>query len=274
MSQAQREKKRKEIKMNVETIINELDQEFPRKLAMDWDNPGLQVGSRKKEVKKVMVALDATNEVIEECIAWHADLLLTHHPLLLSGIRQINDESMHGRKVLMLAEHGIAHYAMHTDYDVAKMAELAGTRLHLKNRVPLEQTGIADGIPYGIGCIGEFEAEMTAQDCCALVKEVFALPHVRLFGAKDAKIKKTAVCPGSGKSMIAEALAGGAQIYITGDIGHHDGLDAMDQGLAIIDAGHYGIEQIFIPHMEAWMKNHFGELEVKRAKQAEPFEVV
>ncbi|MEI3173880.1 MAG: Nif3-like dinuclear metal center hexameric protein [Lachnospiraceae bacterium] len=74
----------------------------------------------------MLVALDATNEVIEECIAWHADLLLTHHPLLLSGIRQINDGSMHGRKVLMLAENGIAHYAMHTNYDAAKMAELAG----------------------------------------------------------------------------------------------------------------------------------------------------
>ena len=94
--------------MKVETIIKELDLEFPQTFAMDWDNPGLQVGSSQKEVKKVLVALDATNEVIEECIAWHADLLLTHHPLLLSGIRQINDGSMHGRKVLMLAEHGIA----------------------------------------------------------------------------------------------------------------------------------------------------------------------
>ncbi len=260
--------------MKVETIIKEMDLEFPRTFAMDWDNPGLQVGSSRKEVKKVLVALDATNEVIEECIAWHADLLLTHHPLLLSGIRQINDGSMHGRKVLMLAENGIAHYAMHTNYDAAKMAELAGARLHLQNQVPLEQTGCVDGVPYGIGCIGEFEMELTAQECCQLVKEAFQLPHVRLFGKKETKIKKAAVCPGSGKSMIGEALAGGAQIYITGDIGHHDGLDAMDQGLSIIDAGHYGIEQIFIPHMEAWMKTHFGELEVKRAKQGEPFEVI
>lgn len=122
--------------MKVETIIKELDLEFPRTLAMDWDNPGLQVGSSQKEVKKVLVALDATNEVIEECIAWHADLLLTHHPLLLSGIRQINDGSMHGRKVLMLAEHGIAHYAMHTNYDVAKMAELAGAVCIFKIRCP------------------------------------------------------------------------------------------------------------------------------------------
>lgn len=131
-----------------------------------------------------------------------------------------------------------------------------------------------DGVPYGIGCIGEFGMELTAQECCQLVKEAFQLPHVRLFGEKGTKIKKAAVCPGSGKSMIGEALAGGAQIYITGDIGHHDGLDAMDQGLSIIDAGHYGIEQIFIPHMEAWMKTNFGELEVKRAKQGEPFEVI
>lgn len=261
--------------MNVGTIIRELDLEFPIDLAMDWDNPGLQVGSSQKEVKKVFVALDATNEVIEECIVWQADLLVTHHPLLLSGIRQINDESMYGRKILALAEHGIAHYAMHTNYDVAKMAELAGRQMKLQNQVPLEQTGCGeDGTLYGIGCIGDFEKEMTAESCCEMVKKAFHLPHVRLFGEKTTKIKKAALCPGAGKSMISDALAGGAQIYITGDIGHHDGLDAMDQGLLIIDAGHYGIEQIFIPHMEAWIKEHFKNLEVRRTTGKEPFEVI
>lgn len=260
--------------MKAERIIKELDLEFPRTLAMDWDNPGLQVGSSQSEIKKVLIALDATNEVIEECIDWHADLLLTHHPLLLSGIRQINDASMQGRKVLMLAEHGIVHYAMHTNYDVAKMAELAGNRLHLQKQVPLETTGSADGILYGIGCIGEFEEEMTAKSCCDFVKEAFQLSSVRLFGEKETKIKRAALCPGSGKSMVGEALAGGAQIYITGDIGHHDGLDAVDQGLLVIDAGHYGIEQIFISHMETWMKAHFKELEIKSAGQKEPFEVI
>ena len=260
--------------MKVETIIKELDLEFPRTFAMDWDNPGLQVGSSQKEVKKVLVALDATNEVIEECIAWHTDLLLTHHPLLLSGIRQINDGSMHGRKVLMLAEHGIAHYAMHTNYDVAKMAELAGARLHLQNQVPLEQTGCVDGVPYGIGCIGEFEMELTAQECCQLVKEAFQLPHVRLFGEKGTRIKKAAVCPGSGKSMIGEALAGGAQIYITGDIGHHEGIDAVAQGLAIIDGGHYGIEHIFIEDMRQYLEKNLKDVEVIAAPIIHPFLLV
>ena len=260
--------------MQCKEIMQVIEATYPRTAALDFDNVGLLAGRADKEVNRVYLALDATDRVIERAIEAGADMLITHHPLLFSAVKKVTDEDFITRRIVKLIQNDISYYAMHTNYDVAKMAELAGARLHLQNQVPLEQTGCVDGVPYGIGCIGEFGMELTAQECCQLVKEAFQLPHVRLFGEKGTKIKKAAVCPGSGKSMIGEALAGGAQIYITGDIGHHDGLDAMDQGLSIIDAGHYGIEQIFIPHMEAWMKTNFGELEVKRAKQGEPFEVI
>lgn len=260
--------------MNTGKIIKELEKEFPPQLAMDWDNSGLQVGSRKNSVKKVVVAVDATNAVIESCVAWKAELLITHHPLMLDGIRKVNDESMYGRKILALAGNGITHYAMHTNYDVAKMAELANRALKLKKCVPLEVTGCAeDGTEYGIGSIGELPRRMTAADCCEYVKNAFALDHVRLFGSREAKGKRVAVCPGAGKSMLADALAKEADIFITGDFDHHSGLDAVDQGLTIIDAGHYGVEKLFIAQVADLLKERFPEVKVKTI-YGEPFETM
>ena len=115
--------------MRAEEIIKLLEEQFPPSLAMDWDNSGLQVGSRKTEVKKVLVALDATQKVVDHCVEAGVDLLVTHHPLMLDGLRKANEDTMYGRKILAMAGAGMVHYAMHTNYDVAKMAELAVTRL-------------------------------------------------------------------------------------------------------------------------------------------------
>ncbi len=257
--------------LTVRDIAEKLEQAYPRRMAMDWDNPGLQTGHMDGKADKIMVALDATDEVVEQCVCADADLLVTHHPLLMSGIRKVNDESMAGRRILAMAEHRISHYAIHTNYDAAMMSDLAADRLALWDRKILEITGETDGKPYGIGYAGRLSAPVTARELCALVKKAFGLEAVRLFGAPDRKVQYAAVSPGSGKSMIGPALASGAELLITGDIGHHDGLDAVDQGLMIIDAGHYGIEHIFIGHMEGWLKEAFPQAEVLTARVKEPF---
>ncbi len=261
--------------MKTEEIIVRLRKEYPEELAVEWDNPGLQVGRMERPTKKVMVALDATDDVIAQCIEWGAQLLVTHHPLMLSGIRQVNGNSMTGRRILALVENGISHYAMHTNYDIAKMADLAAKALQLRKTEVLEPTGVSDdGVAYGIGCCGELPKKMTAEQCCESVKQAFGLTSVRLFGRKDQIVKKIAVCPGSGKGMAAHALSLGAQLLVTGDIGHHDGLDAVDQGLLMIDAGHYGIEHIFTAQMAGFLREQFPQLQVKEARTSAPFEVL
>ena len=261
--------------MMIEEIIKKLREEFPLEYAMPWDNPGLQVGRMDRAAKKVYVALDATDEVISECIRWEADLLVTHHPLLMSGIKKVNSEEYLGRKVLALAEHGIAHYAMHTNYDVVKMSELAERALRLQDVQVLEVTGtFQDGRDCGIGSVGTLSEKISAKDCCEYVKKAFGLQSVRLFGSPEAPVYRLAVSPGSGKSMIAPALEQKADLLVTGDIGHHDGLDAVDQGLLIIDAGHYGIEHLFIGQMAEYLKRNFPELEVRQAENKETFTVL
>lgn len=261
--------------MNTGTVMETLAKEYPLRMAMDWDNSGIQVGRPDREVTRILVALDATDAVLKECIEWGAQMLVTHHPLLLSGIRRVYSEDMIGRKILLMAENGITHYAMHTNYDVLLMGEMAGNAMNLADTEVLEVTNKDEGgKEYGIGCVGSLPQEMSAKDCCACVKRAFGLKTIRLFGSQETMVERVAVSPGSGKSMIGAALKSGAQLLITGDIGHHDGIDAVDQGLIVIDAGHYGVEQIFIGQMEEFLGQRFPALEVRKARTSESFLVL
>ena len=231
-------------------LIELLEKKYPPSIAESWDNPGLQVGSYEKEIKSIYIALDATGEVIRHAIDAKADLLLTHHPMLMHGLKKINDGDFYGRRVLELIKHDIAYYAMHTNYDIVEMAPLAARMLALK------------------------DAQMTLLQCAEYVKDVFQIPDVKIFGNPETVLNRAAVLPGSGKSMTADALRNGAEVYITGDFGHHDGIDAVDQGLNVIDAGHYGIEHIFIGQMAEELKERFPEMEICTEPIRHPFLMV
>ena len=106
------------------------------------------------------------------------------------------------------------------------------------------------------------------------VKEAFSLENVMVFGNPDTKISKLAIVPGSGRSMISEAKNTGADVFLTGDIGHHEGLDAVDMGMCVIDAGHYGLEQVFIDDMKDLIRTHFSDMNVITYKAGSPYKVV
>lgn len=255
----------------INEILTVLEEKYPASLAMSFDNPGLQVGRRTGQAGKAAVALDVTEEVIDRCIREDIPLLVTHHPLMLDGIRQVTDASLAGRRALRMAEHRIAHFSIHTNYDVVDMGRLAADRLGLEDREILELTCTTDTGSYGIGVSGLLPAPLTLGDCCHLVCRAFDLDGVRLFGKPEQPVRKMAVSPGSGKSMIASALEKGAEVLVTGDIGHHDGLDAREQGLAVIDAGHYGVEQIFIGHLSQVLRERFPGLELVEIRGLQPF---
>ena len=261
--------------MRCDQIIEYLEKEIPLSLAEAWDNSGLQVGRRDARVSKIYLALDATDEVIRHCAETGAGLLITHHPLLMGGIKKINSDDFHGRKILDMVENHITHYALHTNYDVAVMGRLCSEYLNMTGLVPLEETGVDwKGEPAGIGAVGDLPREMTAGECCLQVKQAFSLEYVRLFGDPKTKVRRAAICPGSGKSLTGCALKKQADIYITVDIGHHDGIDALDQGLTVVDAGHYGMEHVFIHWMEGFLKKEFPGLPVQCEKLREPFQTV
>lgn len=263
--------------MLCQDIIKELEVRYPRSCAMDWDNVGLLVGRRKEEVHRIYVAVDATDEAIEAAIEVQADMLVTHHPMIFSGMKQITEDDFIGRRVLRLIQNDIAYYAMHTNYDVMGMAELSGKVLGLKDAEVLDVTCTVsplNGSQQGIGRVADLEDPIRLRECCELVKAKYELNAVKVFGDPDAKIRRVAISPGAGKSMISAALAMQADVLISGDIDHHTGIDAVAQGLMIIDGGHYGIEKIFVPDVAKFIREKCPETDVIEAPVCNPFQIV
>ena len=259
-------------------IIQVIEASYPKEAALDFDNVGLLAGRLEKEVSKVYLALDATEEVIDKAIALGTDMLITHHPLIFSPMKRVTDEDFIGRRVVKLLQNDISYYAMHTNYDVLGMAELSGDKMNMKDAEILEVTAEGDigeeDEPEGIGRVSDLEIPMTLRECCEDVKDAFHLGTVKVFGNLEDKVKRIAICPGSGKSVIQAALDKHADVLITGDIGHHEGIDAVAQGLAIIDGGHYGIEHIFIEDMRQYLEKNLKDVEVIAAPIIHPFLLV
>ena len=230
--------------MNCRELITFLETEVPLETAEGWDNPGFLVGDKDKEIKKVLVVLDITNEAVDYAIDQKADFILAHHPIIFSKINKCTSDDFLQKKLLKLIRHDICAYGMHTCYDVCRMGDQVADRLNLKEiqgPVELSKSHNEKAFGKGIGIVAKIEDGISVGEYAKKVKEAFSLENVMVFGNLDTKISKLAVVPGSGRSMISEAKSTGADVFLTGDIGHHEGLDAVDMGMCVIDAGHYGL---------------------------------
>lgn len=263
-----------EHKMLCKDIISVIERMYPPAAALEWDNVGLLAGRDDKEVKSIYVALDAGDEVIDTAADTGADMLITHHPLIFGGLKAVTNFNFIGSRVLKLISHDISYYAMHTNYDVKRMGILSLEQLGIKSGSVLEAVGTdQNGVTEGIGQLADIES-ITLRELCMQVKRAFLLDSVRVFGNQNKIIRRMAICPGSGKSVIGEAILRGADVLITGDIGHHEGIDAQAQGLAVIDAGHYGLEHIFLEDVKQYLEESFPDIKVEKAPVRHPFTVI
>ncbi len=250
-------------------ILDKLEQLSPSSFAMDWDNSGFLVGDKDAPVSRVLIAVDATKEVIEEAIQKRADLILTHHPMIFKSIKNVTSDTVLGEKILLLAKHGIGLVCMHTNFDVMGMADAVADELALRKRDVLEVTYEDDISKEGLGRVGLLPREMSLKELAEYVKLKFHLANVIMYGEGDRIVEKIAICGGSGKSMIPHALNNNCQVLVTGDLDYHSCLDAMQDGLALIDAGHFGIEKIFIPYMKDFFEKELKGVTVIASEQEE-----
>lgn len=260
--------------MQASEVVERLELLSPSQYAESWDNSGWQCGRTKKEVQKILLAVDATDEVVEEAILSDTDMLITHHPLIFPKVSKITDQNFIGKRLLKLMQADVCLYAMHTNFDVMGMADEAADKLGLLDRKVLDVLYEDSISQEGIGRIGKLPREISLQEMAELVKETFWLDSVRVYGDLDKRIKVAAISPGSGKKMSPKAILGGADVLITGDIDHHEGIDAVAQGMAVIDAGHYGIEKIFVSYMKEYLLKELPDITVTTASQKEPFIVI
>ena len=250
--------------MRCSEIIKILEELAPHRMACGWDNPGLLAGRRDKEVKKLLLCVDADDETVALAAREGADMIVSHHPLIFKAVKRVTDEDFIGRRLMEMIRSDVSYFVMHTNFDSAPgcMADLAADRIGICGGEPLEAMGEENGILYGIGKTGSLKTPAAGMELARQVKELFGLPFVTVYGEglwEKEPVTRAAVCPGSGGSTIQAALEKGAQALITGDIGHHAGIDAAAQGLMIIDAGHYGLEHIFMDHMEDYLKQRLGD---------------
>ncbi len=250
-------------------ILDKLDQLSPSSFAMDWDNSGFLVGDGNSEVSRVLIAVDATLDVVNEAVEKKVNLLLTHHPMIFDPIKRVVADDVIGKKILTLAKNNICYACMHTNFDVMGMADAVADELSLKRKSVLDVTYEDDISKEGLGRIGLLPREVSLKELAEIVKLKFHIPNVILYGEGDRIVEKVAICGGSGGFAIPHAMKGGAQVLITGDITYHKALDAMEQGLSIIDAGHFGIEKIFIPYMKDFFEKELRQITVLCSEQEE-----
>ena len=151
--------------------MEKLEKLAPKSLACEWDNPGLLAGRAEKEVKKVLIALDATDDVVDLAVKEQVDLLITHHPLIFHSMKKVNDQDFIGRRLIKLIQADISMYAMHTNFDIAPgcMADLAAEKLGLAECEPLETMNVTDEGSVGIGKTGKLKEPMTLKALAELV---------------------------------------------------------------------------------------------------------
>lgn len=237
--------------MKLKEIEKLLDELSPRSYALNWDNPGLLVGREDKDVRKIFIALDADEKAVEEAARIKADLIITHHPIIFHSIKNVTDQTPLGSKIIKLIMDDISVFSMHTNFDImGGMSTLAADRLGLEEQCVMEETINGEGI----GRVGILRDAPEVKDVANRTLEAFDLKNVIIYGDLCKKVNKVAISPGSGRSMLDAAVKMGADCFITGDFGHHEGLDAIESGIAVIDASHAGIERIFIPFISEYLK--------------------
>lgn len=260
--------------MKCREIISRLEALSPKEFAASWDNVGLMVGRKDKEVKKVYISLDATENDIAAAIEFKADMIINHHPLIFKPINNVTGDDYVGKRILNLIENDMCCYAMHTNFDILGMADAAADLMELRRTRVLDVTFEDEICEEGFGRVGLLPAIMNLGECAEYVKEVFELDYVKIFGDPDIMVELAAVSPGSGNSMIDKAVAAKADVLISGDIDYNKGLDAVEKNLMIIDTGHFGMEKLFMAYIEGFLRREFPGLEIATSSDEDPCKIV
>ena len=230
-------------------VVDVLEGLWPAADAAEWDRVGLVTGDLEQPVRRVLFALDPTLAVIEEAAAWGADLLVTHHPLLLRGVHSVATTNAKGASVTALVRAGCALYVAHTNADVADpgVSTVIADALGLTAQRPLTTIGSC-----GAGRVGELGAPMALGDFTDLLVEVLPATAggVRVSGPSGATVRRVAVMGGSGDDQFDAARASGADVYVTADLRHHPVLEAREEARDgtpyIVDAGHWAMESLWL----------------------------
>lgn len=227
--------------MKLKEIMDSLDKICPFSMQEEFDNSGLQVGDLEKECKKILLAFDFTEEILEEAIRVHADVIITHHPFLFTPLKTVATSHWKGRQIFRLIREDIALVALHTNLDKEfqfGVNRALAEQLHLASI----QVLLPEENDCGFGCTGNLPAPMIYGDFIDFVKQSLKRPAVKYVGDRRRPVQRIAVSGGSCAEFMEEAQKQGADVFICGDLKYHDAQKAQENGICLIDAGHFGTE--------------------------------
>ncbi|AJT41191.1 Nif3-like dinuclear metal center hexameric protein [Psychromicrobium lacuslunae] len=247
----------------VQLAVEEL---WPESLAEEWDAVGLVVGRPAAQVRKILFAVDPTLEVVDEALEWGADLIITHHPLLLKGVTSVAANTGKGQVVHALIESGCALLAVHTNGDsaVGGVSDVIADALGLEEVKPLQAA--RHGLPEeGIGRIGDLPQAMQLGDFAALVFSVLpaVAGGVKVAGDRQGLVRRVAVCGGAGDSLLELVQNLGADVYLTADLRHHPASEAREGRPGgrpyLVDLSHFASEWLWLPAAAQALGNVLGD---------------
>ena len=242
---------------------------WPLSGAEDWDTPGLVVGSLDQDVTRILLAVDAVSETVTQACDVKADLLITHHPLLMRSVTSVAEDKYKGRLVSELIRSGVAMLAAHTNADVVEsgVSDVLAQGVGLTSLKPLVPS--ADGTT-GIGRIGTLPQPMTLGALAQHLASV--LPHtaggVKVSGDFTQEVSTVSVCGGAGDSLLTNPMVLSSDVYITSDLRHHPAQEFREQALlaegpALIDISHWAAEWLWLDVAGTQLKQAFPEIEVE-----------
>lgn len=233
--------------MILRDLLAALDRIAPLRYAEPWDNVGLLTGDPGAEVDRVLCTIDLTRAVLDEAVRLRAGLVVSYHPPLFQAVKRIRHDSVIRRAIRA----DVAVWSPHTALDVAPGGtnDMLCDALGLADRAPLKITAPAEG--QGIGRIGTFAEPVRREALIDRVKEALGLSAILVAGPTDGAVTRAAVCAGAGRSLLGDVIAQKADLFLTGELPHHDALEAAAAGVTVACALHSNSERATLGRLKA-----------------------
>ncbi len=233
--------------MTLSNLLATFETLWPKATAEDWDRPGLMVGHPDQEIKKVLLSVDVTSEVLDQAVQENCQLLITHHPLLLRPAHELGELTLKGNLVTKAIRSGLAIFSAHTNADIAAggVSQSLAMAIGLRNVFPLDPAS-------GHGIVGDID-ELNLVDFARKVSK--AIPAtaagVKVAGDSARLVSKVALVGGAGDGFLPLAASAGVDVFITSDLRHHPAQDFIEQskltdGPSLIDISHWAAEWVWL----------------------------
>lgn len=254
-------------------VIDVMERIAPKRLAEDWDNPGLLVGSPDDEIRRILVCLDVREETAERAQAEGFQMIVAHHPVIFKGVKKLRTDLPDGRLLGRLLRAGVSVFAAHTNLDCAEggVNDILAARIGL-DPATIAPLGTAETISESLGRVGKLPAPVKAKAFAEQVKKGLGASSVRFVSGGNHPVRKVGLCSGSGAEFIERAAFMGCDAFVTGDVRYHDAQRAAALGIHVIDAGHFATEQPVVAILAARLVEDFGEkVEIVADDRAQDF---